>query len=98
MIKILPEPFDFEWDKGNIDKNKKHNVGDKETEEAFFDGNKVMFKDVFHSKIEDRFVLLGKTSNHRLFYIIYTKRGKKVRIISARDINKKEVQLYEKEA
>jgi len=93
----------FEWDEGNIGKNKKHNVEDKESEEVFFDGDKVILKDVLHSDKEERFIILGKTKKSRLLYVVFTKRGKKIsevflriRIISARDINKKEVQLYEK--
>jgi len=88
--------FEFEWNKGNIDKNKKHNIIDKETEEVFFDENKVIYKDKLHSKHEKRFTVLGKTKEDRLLYVVFTKRGKRIRIISARDINKKEVNLYEK--
>lgn len=88
--------FEFEWDRGNIDKNKKHDVEDKETEEVFFDEKKTIYKDKLHSKYEGRFIVLGKTKEDRFLYVVFTKRGKKVRIISARDINKREVKLYEK--
>lgn len=87
--------FEFEWDKGNIGKNKKHKVEDKESEEAFFDEGKVVLKDKIHSDKEERFIILGVTKKGRLLYIAFTKRGKKIRIISARDINKKEKHLYE---
>lgn len=89
--------FEFEWDKGNLDKNtSKHNVANKETEESFLDENKVTFPDALHSSNEERFRIIGKTEKGRLLFIVFTKRRKKVRIISARDINRKEVQLYEK--
>lgn len=89
--------FEFDWDKGNIDKNKKHNVRDRECEESFFDKNKVVLKDVLHTTDEEeRYILLGKTRKGRFLYIVYTIRVTKIRIISARDINKKEVKLYEK--
>ena len=97
-MKIRQDVFSFEWDKGNIDKNKKHNVDNSEAEEVFFDRNKVTLKDKKHSGIENRYILLGRTKKKRLLYIIFTKRGKKVRIISARNINKREVILYEKAA
>lgn len=87
---------EFEWDKGNIGKNQKHNVTDKESEEIFFDESRLIYKDVFHSKDEDRYIILGKTKEGRLLYTVFTIRGEKARIISSRDINKKEVQLYEK--
>lgn len=94
----VKDVVEFEWNKGNINKNKKHEVTNEESEEAFFDENKVIYKDIFHSKQEQRFVLLGRTRKERLLYIIFTKRSKKVRIISTRNINKKEVHLYEKRA
>ena len=94
-MKVLRKVFEFEWDEGNRDKNKKHNVKDKEAEEVFFDENKTIQKDNLHSKNEDRFIALGRTRKGRLLYVVFTKRGKKIRIISARDINKKEVKFYE---
>lgn len=87
--------MEFEWDKGNIDKNLiSHNVSNQEAEEVFLDENKVIFKDKVHSDTEDRFIILGKTNKDRLLYIVFTRRKSKIRIISARDINKKEINLY----
>ena len=97
-MKIFKEPLEFQWDKGNVGKNIKHKVRDKETEESFFDKKRKIYKDVLHSKKENRYILLGKTKKRRLLYTIFTMRGKKIRIISARDINKREVKLYEKKA
>lgn len=88
--------IEFEWGKGNIEKNKKHKVEDKEAEEPFFDWNKVIFKDTLHSNKEIRFILLGQTKKKRLLYLVFTQRKNKIRIISARNINKKEVSFYEK--
>ncbi|PIQ69939.1 hypothetical protein COS55_00995 [Candidatus Shapirobacteria bacterium CG03_land_8_20_14_0_80_40_19] len=97
-MKKVRKVLEFEWDKGNIDKNKKHKVKNQECEQAFFDENKIILKDILHSVAEKRFILVGKTENKRCLYIIFTYRGKKLRIISARDINKKEVKLYEEVA
>lgn len=95
-MKINKKALQFEWDKGNIGKNKKHKVEDKETEETFFDEGKVISKDKIHSTyLEERFILLGKTKKDRLLYLVFTERDGKIRIISARDVNKKEVHLYE---
>ncbi|MBU1326660.1 BrnT family toxin [Patescibacteria group bacterium] len=91
------EAIQFEWDEGNREKSKKHGVETKESEEAFFDTKKVIYKDVFHSTKEERFILLGKTKLKLLLYIVFTYRKQSVRIISARNINRKEVHLYEKE-
>jgi uncharacterized DUF497 family protein len=88
----------FDWDSGNSDKNKlTHAVEDWECEEVFFDRKKVILKDKFHSGNEERFLMLGKTKQERLLYIVFTIRDEKIRIISARDIKKrKEIELYEK--
>jgi len=95
-MKEVGEVFEFQWDRGNIGKNRKHNVEDKEAEEIFLDQNKAIFKDILHSTTEERYIILGKTSKDRLLYVVFTIRGKKIRIISVRNINKKEVHLYEK--
>lgn len=89
----------FQWNKGNINKNWiKHKVTNKECEETFFDQEKKIAKDIFHSKKEKRFIILGKTKKGRILYTVFTVRNKKVRVISSRDINKKERKLYEKAA
>lgn len=93
---IDPGALEFEWDRGNSGKNKKHDVEDSESEEVFFDGRKVRFRDPLHSGGEERSILIGMTKADRLLFVVFTKRGKKIRIISARDVNKKEERLYEK--
>lgn len=95
-MRIVKEAFEFEWDNGNFDKNKKHNVEDKESEEVFFDKQRFIFKDHIHSQNEERFRILGKTKNKRLLLVVFTKRRDKIRIISSRDTNKKERRFYEK--
>jgi len=87
----------FGWDEGNSGKNwKNHKVSDEECEEAFFDSRKRILKDALHSLSEERFVLLGKTTASRILFIVFTVRNDRIRIISARDLNKREKNLYEK--
>jgi uncharacterized DUF497 family protein len=93
----IKEPVKFIWDQGNRDKNwRKHKVTNQECEEAFFDKKKIIYKDVFHSEDEERLIVIGKTEKGRLLYAVFTTRDEKIRVISARDINKKEVKFYEK--
>ncbi len=94
----LPEPIAFAWDEGNRSKNwDKHGVSNSEAEEAFFDPNKRLLPDPQHSQGEPRGILIGKTREGRLLFIVYTLRNRHVRIISARDLNKRrEADLYEK--
>lgn len=88
----------FDWDKVNTNKNRKHRVEDREAEEAFFDRRSVVYRDVLHSQVEKRYILIGQTSQERLIYVIFTYRDSKVRIVSARDTNRKEDKFYEKRA
>ena len=97
-MRFVKDALEFEWDNGNIGKNKKHNVEDKEAEEIFLDDRKKTFKDKLHSGGEERFRVVGKTKKGRLLFVVFTMRKGKIRIISARDINKKEVSLYEETA
>lgn len=95
---FIKELIEFDWDGGNIGKNwKKHRVRNSEAEEVFFDENKKLFRDKLHSEGEPRYIILGKTKKDRLLYVVFTVRKNKLRIISSRDINKREGKLYEKE-
>ena len=91
--------FEFEWDRGNVEKNWiRHKVSAKECEEVFFDSEKREYPDPVHSEKESRKIITGKTKKGRVLFIVYTVRNKYIRIISARDLNKrKEAILYEKE-
>ncbi|MBI2099751.1 MAG: BrnT family toxin [Candidatus Vogelbacteria bacterium] len=95
---IWPEPEKFEWDQGNQGKHfKAHGVSDEECEEVFFDSRKRLAQDILHSGHEARYLLIGMTKKARLLFIAFTVRNSKIRIISGRDLNKKERKLYGKE-
>ena len=95
-MKILPDPISFAWNKGNIDKNlKKHNVTNKKAEEVFENKPIFIFEDEKHSKSEKRYMLWGVTDQKRKLSIFFTIRNNRVRIISARDMHKKERGAYE---
>lgn len=94
---VYTDDMEFEWDEGNQDKNfEKHGVSGEEAESVFWDSHKVQRPDPFHSLNEKRFVLIGNSKLQRLLFIVYTIRKDKIRIISARCLNKKEKYLYEK--
>ena len=97
MIKVLPKVVTFEWDIGNIDKNfKKHEVSNQEAEEVFFNKPIVFSEDNKHSTTEKRYMLWGKTNTNRKLTIFFTIRNNRIRVISARDMHKKERGEYEK--
>jgi len=90
----LPVPLAFDWDRGNLEKNwQKHKVSQKEAEEVFLN-DPVILEDIRHSQSESRLVALGFTNKKRNLYIVFTIRGIRLRVISARDQSKKERRLY----
>ena len=81
----------FEWDKWNIDKSyKKHGISPNETEEVFLDEDVKIEKDIKHQQQEERFIAIGKTTEEKILFVIFTVRHDKIRIISGRIANKKE--------
>lgn len=99
----MPEAVDlsktegFDWDKANISHIARHNVDSKEAEEVFFNANQQFAKDKKHSNVESRFSILGKTNQDRRLKVVFTVRKRKIRVVSSRDMSKKERRLYEKE-
>jgi len=85
----------FDWDDGNFMKNReKHHVFWWECEQIFFN-EPVVFPDEKHSLGEKRFYALGRTYNGRMLFVSFTIRKKNIRVISARDANRKEKRVYE---
>ena len=88
----------FDWDDGNIRKSAdKHDVSQAEAESIFFNDPLIVIGDAKHSETEQRFNALGKTAQNRLLHITFTLRqnGTMVRVISARDMHRKERKAYE---
>lgn len=85
----------FDWDEGNINKNKeKHNVEYRECEEIFSNKPLVFIEDKLHSQTENRWGALGKTNKGRQLSVYFTIRKDKIRVISARDQSKKDRSAY----
>ncbi|SJM89366.1 BrnT family toxin [Crenothrix polyspora] len=86
----------FDWDEGNSLKNTKHGVSMSESEQVFFNAPLLLLADVKHSQQEPRFHALGKTDTDRLLHITFTLRGHgtTIRVISARDMHRKERAIY----
>lgn len=86
----------FEWDKGNLEHVKKHHVSKEECEEAFLNKEVIVTEDIIHSQTEERYRIYGQSDNGRLLFIIITMRENKIRVISARDQNKRERKEFKK--
>ncbi len=95
MDRLFENCLGFQWDEGNSDKNwQKHNVYKGECEQAFFNLPIVIADDTKHSIDENRWFILGRTDADKLLFIVFTIREKLIRVISARNMNKKEREIY----
>jgi len=91
----------FQWDQGNDRKSAdKHGVSQSEAEQVFFNEPLLLLAGQQHSQTEPRFNALGQTDDHRLLHVTFALReqGRLIRVISARDTNRKERTRYEQEA
>jgi uncharacterized DUF497 family protein len=84
---------EFEWDEGNAAKNwTKHGVTQRECEEIFF-RNPLIAGDPAHSLSEPRWFALGLTAADRPLTIIFTVRGNRIRVVSARPMSRREREI-----
>jgi hypothetical protein len=85
----------FEWDAGNIDKNwRLHEVTDTECEEVFFNSPLLLAPDERHSRQEVRAYALGRTDANRWLFVSFVIRYRRIRVISAREMNEREARKY----
>jgi len=89
----LAQIIGFNWDEGNSRKSvERHNVGQSEAEQIFFNQPFLLMTDERHSQKELRYHALGVTDDTRLLHITFTLRvaGTLIRVMSARDMHSKE--------
>ncbi|MFI4890019.1 MAG: BrnT family toxin [Steroidobacterales bacterium] len=93
----LSKIIGFEWDEGNARKNEQHGVSMAEAEQVFFNAPLLVLSDARHSQAEPRLHALGKTNEGRPLHIAFTLRDDDslIRVISARDMHRKERKVYE---
>ena len=85
--------MEFEWDDNKNQKNKtKHKIGFEDAKTVFNDNSSIEFE----AKRDDeyRVIRIGKTATKFILFVVYTMRGLVIRLISARQANKKERNLY----
>ena len=83
----------FEWDENKKDSNlRKHKVLFEEATEIFKDENAIEF--LQDQTTEVRFLRIGKTIGKVILAVVYTLRDTIIRIISARQANRKEINAY----
>ena len=87
----------FEWDPTKAASNaKKHKITFEVAQTVFYDDFAVQFFDEEHSDAEDRFLLLGMSSDARVLLVCHCESddGDVIRIISARKATGTEAQFY----
>jgi uncharacterized protein len=87
----------FQWDDGNVDKNLiSHGVENWECEQVFFNEPLLVLDDPKHSVAESRWAAFGATDGGRPMIVVFTRRGNMLRVISARDVDRKESSFVKK--
>ena len=87
--------MEFEWDSNKAAINlAKHGVRFSDAEAVLFDPNALSFEDTT-AQGEQRFVVIGMDHLWQLLVVIYTDRGDKIRLISARHATRSERLNYE---
>jgi len=85
----------FDWDEANAVKIwDKHRVSPVECEQVFFNQPLVAGLDEKHSRKEVRYHALGQTDAGRRLFVVVTVRDGRLRVVTARDMNKRERKVY----
>ncbi len=88
--------FSFEWDAGIVTKSvQKHGVTCEEAEQVFTGRRFIPIGEQYQPACpEPRFGVLGETAAGKLLFMAFTVRGPRIRVISARPMNRKERDFY----
>jgi uncharacterized DUF497 family protein len=96
-LEFLARCTGFQWDAGNAEKSwERHRVSRTECESAFFGQPLLVAVDEKHSGKEPRYFALGQSVTGRRRFIVFTIRGDLIRVISARDMSRRETKIYER--
>ncbi|MBI5969932.1 MAG: BrnT family toxin [Deltaproteobacteria bacterium] len=96
IFALLSGCVGFERDAHNAGKNwQKHRVTPSECEEIFFNHPLVVADDVKHSEKENRFYALERADAGRMLFVVFTVRRDIIRVISSRDMNRREREAYQ---
>jgi hypothetical protein len=88
--------MEFEWDENKAAINlSKHGVAFDEAKTVFDDPLYIDFYDPDHSYDEHRYIIIGQSQRGRLLIVSYTERENVTRLISAREVTRREREAYE---
>jgi uncharacterized DUF497 family protein len=81
------------WDQETIDHIANHNVLPEEVEELLFNDENPPL--IMRGK-DGRFLAYGETEGGRLLFVVWVFKNRKTRIVTARDMSKKEKRFYQR--
>ncbi|MCH8021933.1 BrnT family toxin [candidate division KSB1 bacterium] len=87
----------FEWDENkNRANQRKHKISFDEAKTVFYDENARLIPDPDHSENEERFIIMGVSSNLRMLVVVhcYKENNEVIRIISARKVTRNEQKYH----
>lgn len=88
--------MEFEWDPRKARENEaSHGVTFEEAAEVFADDYSSTVPDPDHSQSEERFVIFGQSQRQRFLVVAFTERGGRIRIVTARQMTRRERRAYE---
>ena len=91
----IPNIQGFQWDEGNAEKNLvSHQVTRSEIELVFFSVPVVIDESFPQQDRESRYYALGQTDAGRMLFVVFTIRDQLIRVISARDVSRRERGAY----
>jgi uncharacterized DUF497 family protein len=83
----------FDWDDGNRWKDEDHGLDSDEVQEVFDDPDRIPAP-AYNTRGERRWALIGATASDRVLFVVYTRRGKRIRVISAYPADEKAQRAY----
>lgn len=87
---------EFEWDENKAVANlSKHGISFDEAKTVFDDPFYVDFYDPDHSYEQHRYIIIGQSQRNHLLIVSYTEQKNAIRLISAREVTRKERETYE---
>lgn len=90
--------MEFDWDPKKASRNlKRHSVSFQEAATVFGDTLSVTAADPDHSLEENRCIIVGQSHRGRLLIVSHAEHRDRIRIISARELTRKERRTYEEE-
>ena len=90
--------YEFEWDPAKAEQNlRKHGVSFEEASTVFGDPLNLLMMDPDHSEGEQRYLLLGLSTQRRLLVVAFAERPPRTQLVSARLATRRERKRYEEE-